>query len=103
MIGIIGEQRPAPRGGIQKLPGIGSAFAPFLIGGHDVMPTISEKPRHPQRDILIQVERRHLRGAIRGEARVNCRCVLAIVRDRRVHGLPRDGERSRHIIGIVER
>ncbi len=88
VIAIIGEQRPAPFSGKQQLSSIRRTFAPLFIGRRDMVSTINKETRQPQGNILVEVERRHLRGAVRGEASVNRFRMLLVVCDCRVHGLP---------------
>jgi hypothetical protein len=87
VIGVIREQCPTPRGGVKKLACIGRTLAPFFISRRDMMPAINEEACEPKRNVLIEIERRHLRGAVCGEAGVNRSLVLPVVRQRRIHSL----------------
>jgi len=102
VIAIIGEQRPAPFSGKQQLSSIRRTFASLLIGRRDMVPAINKETRQPQGNILVEVKRRHLRSAVRGEASVNRFRMLLVVCDCCVHGLSRNGECVRHIIGVVK-
>lgn len=88
VVGIIREQCPTPRGCVKKLACIGRTLAPFFIGRRDVVPAINEEACEAERYVLVEIERRHLRGTVRGEPRVNRSLVMTIVRHRRIHGLP---------------
>ncbi len=88
VIAIIGEQRPAPFSGKQQLSGIRRTFASLIISRRDMVPAIKKETRRPQGNILVEVERRHLRDAVRGEASVNRFRMLLIVCDCRVHSFP---------------
>ncbi len=87
MIAVIGEQRPSPLSSKKQLPGVRRTFAPLLICCRDTIPTTNKDIRQSQGNVFIKVERCHLRGAVRGEARVNHLFMLPVVCECRIHGL----------------
>lgn len=88
VIAVIRQQRPSPLGGKEQLSGVGRTFAPLFVGRRNMVPMGDKEMRQPQGYILIEVERRHLRRAVRGEAGVNRLRMLPVVCECRIHGLP---------------
>lgn len=87
MIAVVGQQRPSPLGGKQQLSGIRRAFASLRIGRRNTVSATNKEMCQSQGNVLVEIERCHLRGAVCGETRVNRLFMLAIVCDRRIHGL----------------
>lgn len=86
VVGVIREQCPTPRGCVKNLACIGRTLAPFFISRRDVVPAINEEACEAERYVLVEIKRRHLRGTVRGEPRVNRSLVLPVICQRRIHG-----------------